>query len=194
VARRIVSVWFSRSELRALGLAGLVLVIAATSRAEEPPGDDELRMRIEARLVELQGSADADIDVAVRDGQVLLRGRVHLLEESLRAEQTAWTTPGVLDVENEIRVVPRVSPMDAEIERQVREVIKSDARFADTNLRLEVTAGFVRFRGLFQDPADVLAFKHRVAAIPGVLAVEIEAVLVARRDGTAPRRFAIYEA
>jgi hypothetical protein len=32
----------------------------------------------------------------------------------------------------------------------------ADGRFVDTNLELEVTAGLVKLRGLFQDPAAVL--------------------------------------
>ena len=70
---------------------------------------------------------------------------------------------------------------DAEIARRVRMIIKGDRRFLDTNLELEVTAGLVRLRGLFQDPADVLALKHRIASIPGVLDIEIDSLLVALR-------------
>jgi len=66
-------------------------------------------------------------------------------------------------------------------------IIKSDGRFVDTNLELEVTAGLVRLRGMFQDPTDVLALKHRIASIPGVLDVEIDALLVAHH-GTEEKR------
>jgi hypothetical protein len=104
-----------------------------------------------------------------------------LLEQSLRAEQVAWKTSGVLDVDNELRVAARGVGGDAEIEQRVRMIIKGDERFIDTSLQLEVKAGFVTLRGLFEDPGDVLALKHRIASIPGVLDVKIEAVLVAHR-------------
>jgi len=177
-----------RRVLRALGRAasGLLLVITltATSQASEnseAATDAELRTRIEAQLAALPDREGAEIRVAVTDGQVVLQGRVHLLEQSLRAEQTVWKTPGVLDVDNELRVIPHGVGGDAAIERQVRTIIKGDGRFVDTNLEVEVMAGIVRLRGLFQDPADVLALKHRIASIAGVLDVEIDALLVARR-------------
>ena len=173
-------------------VSGLLVVVclAATSHGAEhleAPEEAELRARIEAQLAALPDRRGAEIRVAVRNGQVILQGRVRLLEQSLRAEQTAWRTSGVLDVDNELRVVSSGVVGDAAIERQVRMIIKGDGRFIDTNLELEVTAGVVRLRGLFQDPADVLALKHRIASIPGVLGVEIDAVLVALQ-GTPDRR------
>ena len=151
------------------------------SGAPEAPEDAELRARIEAKLAEIPGREGAEVRVVVRGGQVLLQGRVRLLEQSLRAEQVAWKTAGVLDVDNELRVAPRAVGGDAEIEQRVRMIIKGNERFIDTSLQLEVNAGLVRLRGLFQDPGDVLALKHRIASIPGVLGVEIDAVLVAHR-------------
>jgi osmotically-inducible protein OsmY len=164
-----------------LRLALVLLALAAPAGAAESEEDAALRARIEARLAALEGDAGADVRVAVRDGQVLLQGRVHLLEHSLRAAQAAWTTEGVRDVDNELRVVPVEPGSDAFIERRIRLLLKGDGRFTDTSLELSVTAGFVALRGMFQDPADVLALKHRIASIPGVLDVRIDAVLVARR-------------
>ena len=68
---------------------------------------------------------------------------------------------------------------DPHIERQVRMIIKADGRFVDTNLEVRVTAGIVRLRGFFGNPADVRALQQRVAEIPGVLDIEIYPVLVA---------------
>ena len=178
--------WTTPSAVAALVLA---LLLAGPSRASGPSpaaNDAELRLRIEAQLAALPDPEGAEIRVAVREGQVVLQGRVRLLEQSLRAEQAVWKTPGVLDVDNEIRVVSVGAGGDAEVERQVRMIIKGDGRFLDTNLELEVAAGLVRLRGLFQDPTDVLALKHRIASIPGVLNVEIEALLVALQGAPRP--------
>ncbi len=168
----------------------MALLFAATSHASSPSEaapDDALRARIEARLAALPDRDGAEIRVAVGDGQVVLQGRVRLLEQSLRAEQAAWKTPGVLDVDNELRVVFRGMDSDPAIERQVRMILKSDGRFVDTNLELDVSAGVVRLRGPFQEPADVLALKHQIAAIPGVLDVRIDALLMAGRGAEAVR-------
>ncbi len=167
----------------AVALAALLLGAPSQAPAAPPSSEDAaLRSRIEAKLAELPGRDGAEIRVAAHAGQVLLQGRVRLLEQSLRAEQVVWKTPGVLDVDNELRVLPHGAGGDAEIVRQVRLIIKGDARCLDTNLELDVTAGLVRLRGMFNDPADVLALKHRIASIPGVLNVEIDALLVAFRS------------
>jgi osmotically-inducible protein OsmY len=176
---------FGKTALRTAVVGALFVsclaVPALVSGEPESPEDVELRARIEAKLTELPEQEGAEIRVVVRNGQVLLQGRVRLLEQSLRAEQAAWKTAGVIDLENELRVVSPAVGGDAAIEQRVRMIIKGDERFIDTNLRLEVTAGQVRLRGLFRDPGDVLALKHRIASIPGVLGVQIDAVLVARR-------------
>ena len=168
-----------------VGTGCLMLMLASASLASErteAPEDEDLHAQIEAQLAELPEIARAKIRVAVRDGHVVLQGQVRLLEQLLRAEQTVWTTPGVRDVDNELQVVPLAAGADAAIERQVRMIVKSDGPFIDTNLQIEVLAGVVRLQGMFQDPSDVLTLKHQIAKIPGVLAVEIDALLVASRD------------
>jgi osmotically-inducible protein OsmY len=173
----------ARDLLRAAATGLLVALTLAAPGVAGPaatPADEELRGQLESQLETLRDRESAEIRVVVREGLVILQGRVGLLEQSLRAEQIAWKTPGVLDVDNELRIVPLAVTGDAEIERRARTLIKGDARFIDTSLEVEVRAGVVRLRGSFQDPADVLALKHRIAAIPGVLDVAIDAVLVAR--------------
>ena len=172
----------SRRAVAALVVSLWLVGSSHASGAAPAAEDSDLRARIEAQLAALPDQEGAEVRVAVREGQVVLQGRVRLLEQSLRAEQAVWKTPGVLDVDNELRVVSVGAGGDAEIVRRVRTIIKGDGRFLDTNLELEVTAGLVRLRGLFQDPGDVLALKHKIASIPGVRDVEIEALLVALRD------------
>lgn len=164
------------------------LWMAAPACAEEPAvGDGDLQTRIERRISALPNQEGATVRVFVRDGEVLLQGSVRLLEQSLRIEQDVWKTPGVRDVDNELRVAPLPLGGDAEIERQIRLVLKGDSRFLDASLELQVEAGLVRLRGRFRDPSDVLAVKHRIAAIPGVLDIQIDALLVARSGAAPPR-------
>lgn len=177
----------TRRAMAALITTLWLVVPSHASELDRGAEDAGLRVRIEAQLAALPDLEGAEIGVAVREGQVVLQGRVRLLEQSLRAERAVWKTPGVLDVDNELRVVAVGAGGDAEIARQVRMIIKGGGRFLDTNLELEVAAGRVRLRGFFQDPADVLALKHRIASIPGVIDVEIEALLVALRDGPRSR-------
>lgn len=159
----------------------LLLGTTAASVATMPPADADLREVLSSKLEALPWNEGNVLRTAVRGGQVLLQGEVRLLEHSLRAEQLVWQTPGVVDVDNEIRVVPVGAQGDRGIEREVRLIIKGEPRFLDTNLAVGVLDGVVSLRGLFQDPADVLALKHRVASVPGVLHVVIDAHIVASR-------------
>ncbi len=176
--------WGSRASPFPAALAAVALALGAPApaAAEESKEDTALRTRIESRLSALPEREGAEIEVQVKDGQVLLRGRVRLLEQSLRAEQTTWTTPGVRDVENELRVMRLLEALDEALEREVRRVVQEDARFELAALDVTVRGGLVSIRGVFRDPGDVLALKHRIASIPGVLEVEIDALPVARLD------------
>jgi osmotically-inducible protein OsmY len=156
-------------------LVVLVCFGAVSARAES--SDAEVRARIEQRLGQLSAPGSR-INVAVAEGNVVLYGTVRVLEHALRAEQAVWQTEGVSDVDNELRVVPLAGGGDAAIEREVRSVL-ADERFAGVEIRIEVEAGHVRLRGRILDPVDVLALKHRIAAIEGVVSVELDALLVA---------------
>ncbi len=169
-----------RSALAILAVSGAFALANQSAGAAASAQDAALRERIEANLAALDDREGADVRVAVRNGEVVLQGSVRVLEQSLRAEQAAWRTPGVIDVDNELRVTPGTQG-DVAIEREVRLIIKGDGRFLDTTLELRVANGLVSIRGMFQDPTDVLRLKHRIAAVPGVLAVEIDAQLVAQR-------------
>ncbi|MDI1229260.1 MAG: BON domain-containing protein [bacterium] len=50
-------------------------------------------------------SEPSDITVTVNDGDVLLTGTVHSLEEKRKAAWTAWCAPGAIDVKNNITVL-----------------------------------------------------------------------------------------
>ncbi len=165
--------------LGGIGLAVLLAWIAGAVRAAPPPSDAAVRAAIEARLEALDDLGGAEIRVRVQDGRVLLQGRVQLLDQSLQAERAAWTTPGVVDLDNELRVVVSGLERDSTIERQVRMVLEADGRLLGTDPEVQVASGVVRLRATFQNPADVLTLKHRIARIAGVVDVQIDAVLLA---------------
>jgi osmotically-inducible protein OsmY len=73
-----------------------------------PRGWRRLDERITDDVVERLG-ADAevdatDVDVAVKDGEVVLQGSVDSRAQRRRAEDLAWTCDGVRDVQNRLRV------------------------------------------------------------------------------------------
>jgi osmotically-inducible protein OsmY len=66
----------------------------------------EVKEKIEAAF---KRSAEVDarrISVEVRDGKVVLHGRVRSWAERGEAQQAAWAAPGVSQVENQLAVTP----------------------------------------------------------------------------------------
>lgn len=161
-------------------LAGCLALVASLgpgpTRAED--SDAELRARLEQVLGRISAPG-GDIRVAVSGGDVLLYGTVRLLEHALRAEQAVWKTEGVHDVDNELRIAPLARGSDAAIEREIRAILASEARFLGVQMQIEVDSGDVVLRGRIPHPSDVLALKHRVARIEGVISIEIEPLLIA---------------
>lgn len=78
---------------------------------EQPEGagammrsDDEIRSEI-LRSLELDSWVnEQDISVQVSDGVVTLEGQVDVMNEKRAAGDDAWETPGVKDVDNNLRV------------------------------------------------------------------------------------------
>ncbi len=160
--------------LLALGLAVGTTAVAIPAGAES---GDALASRIQAELATRPELVDTGIRVVVRDGRVVLQGWVPRLQQREAAEQSL-STLGVSDVGNELQVVSFGCPGDVVIKDRVRALLKLDGRFVDTSLQLSVSGGIVELRGLFEDPEDIPALKQRIAAIPGVLYIRIEPLLV----------------
>jgi osmotically-inducible protein OsmY len=148
-----------------LGSLGLAPVSTASDR--------ELRERIGGQTHHDQRLEGTQVHVLVQDGQVVLSGTVYLYSQKMLYEQIVWRTPGVVEVDNEIRVVPRLPVADAEIARHIHIMIKSHWRFQNAEITVDVTQGAVSLSGRFHDPGDVLSLKHQVAEIEGVIRLEI---------------------
>jgi osmotically-inducible protein OsmY len=85
-----------------VGVKGITNLITLKLRASA----SEVKSRIEAafkRSAELDAEA---IRVETSSGKVTLRGDVHSWSEREEAERTAWTLPGVAQVENLITITP----------------------------------------------------------------------------------------
>jgi osmotically-inducible protein OsmY len=84
------------------GIRGVTNLINVT-----PPNvasADEVRKSIEDALLRSAETEAQHITVDVKDGKVILKGRVHSWAERRAAEQAAWWAPGVKDVDNRLKV------------------------------------------------------------------------------------------
>lgn len=96
--------------------------VSEITRPVVPPGLDEFRAggvsgtieanttreRIEAALSRLPDAEADHIRVEVRDGKVVLKGKVHSWAEEAAAERIAFDMPGIQHVENWLEVVPNL--------------------------------------------------------------------------------------
>ena len=110
---------------------------------------------------------------------MVLTGQVRFYEQKLVSDRIAWTTPGVDEVDNELRVVPKLPLSDAAIERRIREILKADERFRTAAVLVRVDNSNVFLAGSFLRFRDPSILKHKVAAIEGVLSIEIRAQFLA---------------
>lgn len=166
--------------LTASSAALLLLCMASPALGVDNDGADaELADRIMQSFAGIEDLPKDSVKVAVRSGTVLITGRVPLLEHSLRVEQNAWRAQGVIDIDNELRVVPRLAVSDAEITRRISSLVEADPRFLAAKTKTEVKDGEVTLSGYFLDPRDILDLKHDIAALDGVLSIRIDADLLA---------------
>jgi osmotically-inducible protein OsmY len=165
----------------AASTAALLLLCVASPAfgADKNVADTELADRIKQSFAGIEDLPADSVKVAVRSGTVLITGRVPLLEHSLRVEQNTWRVKGVVDIENELRVAPRLAVSDAEITRRISSLVESDPRFLAAKTKTQVQDGEVTLSGYFLDPRDILDLKHQIAALDGVLSILIDADLLA---------------
>jgi osmotically-inducible protein OsmY len=84
------------------GVTNLLTVRALPS----PPSPTQLKERIEQALVRNAETDARRITVEVQGSKVILRGTVSSYAEKKAAEETAWSTPGVTEVDNHIVISP----------------------------------------------------------------------------------------
>lgn len=136
--------------------------------------DENIKKRIEDKVANTSVLRGVKVNVAVEDGNVVLYGTVILYIQKMLYEQLAWKTVGVVEVDNEIQVVPQLPQVDSIIERKILDILHTHDRFQHSGLNIEVEKGSVSISGIFEHPRDVLFIKHRVAEIEGVIAVNLQ--------------------
>lgn len=142
--------------------------------------DALIQREIEAQIADSEQLAGARIEVHVEQRLVILTGDVRIYEQKLVSERIAWTMTGVFEVDNEIRVMPKIPLTDTAIERKVMEIVITDDRFRAAGVSVQVNNGKVHLRGNFINFSDPATLKHKVAEIEGVIDIDIHATFLAR--------------
>ena len=162
-------------------LVFLITIVSGITDAQAvlAMSDKIIKQRIEDEAAGTINLRETKVQLAVEDGYVVLYGTVGLYIQKMLYEQITWKTKGVVEVDNEIRVVPRLAQSDTVIERKIMELFLIHRRFQDLNIIVTVVKGAVKIHITPDHPSDVLFLKHRVAEIEGVISINIQAKFIA---------------
>ncbi len=133
--------------------------------------DAEIREAIKARFEKKNVDQDADVQVAVSDGEVTLTGVATSLPASREAEKQARKEAKV--VHNRIRVHIEEPVKDSEIIDGVRKAILKDPRYGVfDHVEFGVSDGAVLLVGSVVQPWKKSSIESRVARVAGVRAIK----------------------
>jgi len=168
-----------------IGEPVLLLILALFQAAPAIARSDDLIQReIEAQIAASEKLRGVSIEVKVVQRLVVLTGQVRLFEQKLICGRIAWTTLGVFEVDNEIRVVPKLPLSDEAIERKIKEMVKADKQLENAEVVVSVSSGKVFISGSFLGFRDPSRLKHKVAEIEGVIDIKINAAFFAHLSET----------
>ena len=176
-------------------VGGLVQQAEAMRTASEVPGVRHVEDRLEVRLMGIDGRADADteaavldalgaddqvhvrdVDVAVKDSAVTLSGLVEVASQRERAERIALSVPGVVSVDNRLRIWLTVSADD--VAERVTDALGRDAVLGRDSITVRVTGNDVALSGAVASPAQHDAAVAAAEGAPGVARVHDELTVV----------------
>ncbi|MFP4064988.1 MAG: BON domain-containing protein [Bacteroidales bacterium] len=111
------------------------------------PGDDEIAANVKSKLLwNDQLNADG-ILVDCIDGVVALTGTVDSFWEKNLAEDIAISSTGVIRVDNRLKVIPKMSAIDIEVEEDIRKAFQRSALVDDNAVRVSVNNGMAHLSG-----------------------------------------------
>jgi len=146
-------------------LSAIVLAVAVTTIAARPGSASDreasLKARVEARLADAKLDQRGDIEVAERDGGVVLEGAVLTLDSQRRAEKLARKE--TKRVENRLRVVPEALSDDAVRHAVTEEILRYPRYEVFDSVELGVSDGAVVLRGSVLQPYRRTEIEERVA-------------------------------
>jgi len=137
--------------------------------------DSEIRDTIRRNLDrDVRITNPSNLGVTVADGVVTLTGTVPSYEQKTAAADDAWTAPGVIDVVNDVAVVPPNRRGDAQIEADVRRALDTDPDINAARINVSVINGVVYLRGTVPTYYQIDEASNDAWGVPGVVDVANE--------------------
>ncbi|MGA9538392.1 MAG: BON domain-containing protein [Desulfobacterales bacterium] len=136
-----------------------------------PPTDEAIRARIRAVLLLESDIVPVDFVLAVSEGVVFIDGFVESLKEKRRIGKIAARERGVLEVRNNLTVVPGQHKGDGEITERIHAALKSVEPSNIKNVSFRVERGVTTLTGTVIGLESRHRVNDAVASVLGVLDV-----------------------
>jgi len=124
--------------------------------AIDVPQDTEIESMIKKQIAWNHSTSNEEVDVSVEKGTVLLQGDVDAYWKKFRIEQMASEIKGVLEIENQIAVVPTKSVVDEAIAEDITKAFDRSKLVDITNIDVRVEKGKVTLSGKSESPISRL--------------------------------------
>ena len=138
----------------------------------ELPTDEEIKDRINDKFFWSSDIISTEIEVSVNAGEVKLEGEVETSWEKAMAETKALNTRGVLDVVNEIAVVPTKQIGDELIAEDIIESLENNIMIDIDDVTVKVNNGIVTLKGTVPNWSARSAAYDAALYTPGVVDVD----------------------
>ena len=138
-------------------------------------GNEIIEQKIEQKASDNIRLRETRVTIDVMDGCVVLRGTVGLYIQKMIFERIAWKTKGVVEVDNEIRVVPVLPAIDGAIKRRISKILHAQDISTGVVSTIAVQSGVVSIQATFGAIGDVRNLKHKIGEIQGVVGIHIRA-------------------
>jgi osmotically-inducible protein OsmY len=123
------------------------LITVSFPAAFEAPDDSEIQARANDALVWNADIHSEDIEISVRNGVVTLNGIVDAYWKKWKAESLVSEVRGVMDIQNELAIVPTKSLQDKEIAKNIEGALMRDLYVDSVKVVIRVEGGVVTLTG-----------------------------------------------
>ncbi len=162
-------------------IAGVTSVdnrLEVVNPADTPgPTDADLLAELSTALSWEPSLRDADIDVFVRNGRVTLIGSVDAYWKKLRAEELAATLVGVMDITNELAVVPSQRIEDRLIADSVVAALERNMYVDARAINVRVNEGIVTLSGTVSSLPEFRAVDEIACRTTGIVTINNEVII-----------------
>jgi osmotically-inducible protein OsmY len=134
--------------------------------------DEDIASSIDSKLLWNTAIDSTKIDISVDGGVIELEGTVDAYWKKLRAETLAMDVSGVMDVHNELAVVPTDDYVDEAIAKDIMDSLERRFTVDEEKVNVEVENGIVTLTGTVEDYTAYTSAENAAELTAGVIDVE----------------------